>query len=214
VLAYAAMGGLIQLRGLPSIVVTLGASFVWLGAAILVLPTPGGAPPAWLNALFATSPPIVPLPLVIAVALAAGLHLLLKRTAYGTVLRGIGGNPAAARRAGRSVLCGRMVAYGIAGLLGVIAGLALTGCTTSGDANLGSDMTLLSVAAVIIGGGTFSGGVVTPIGAVLGALILNLVGSVLSFLDVSSDWQIGAQGLLLLGTLGIRAVRRKARVAA
>ena len=48
-LVYAALGALIQLRNLPSIVVTLGMSFVWLGLAVLVLPTPGGKAPDWLR---------------------------------------------------------------------------------------------------------------------------------------------------------------------
>ena len=47
---YAALGALIQLRSLPSIVVTLGMSFVWLGLAVLVLPTPGGKAPDWVRA--------------------------------------------------------------------------------------------------------------------------------------------------------------------
>src|SRR5471032_3129552 len=45
---YAAIGALICLRNLPSIVVTLGMSFVWQGVAILVLPNPGGSAPDWL----------------------------------------------------------------------------------------------------------------------------------------------------------------------
>ena len=45
ILAYAALGALIHVRNLPSIVVTLGMSFVWLGTAILILPRPGGSSP-------------------------------------------------------------------------------------------------------------------------------------------------------------------------
>ena len=48
---YAALGALIYLRNLPSIVVTLGMSFVWQGLAILLLPKPGGKAPDWLLAL-------------------------------------------------------------------------------------------------------------------------------------------------------------------
>src|SRR3954447_20117578 len=48
---YAALGALIYLRDLPSIVVTLGMSFVWLGLAILLLPKPGGKAPDWLLAM-------------------------------------------------------------------------------------------------------------------------------------------------------------------
>ena len=51
IVAYGAMGALIHLRNLPSIVVTLGMSFVWLGLALLVLPTPGGKAPAVVTAV-------------------------------------------------------------------------------------------------------------------------------------------------------------------
>jgi len=50
VAVYAGLGALIHLRNLPSIVVTLGMSFVWQGLAILLLPKPGGKPPGWLLA--------------------------------------------------------------------------------------------------------------------------------------------------------------------
>jgi len=51
IVAYGALGALIQWRNLPSIVVTLGMSFVWLGIAVLVLPTPGGKAPAFLKGI-------------------------------------------------------------------------------------------------------------------------------------------------------------------
>ena len=58
--AYAAMGALIALRRLPSIVVTLGMSFVWLGAAIVLLPTPGGLVPQWLVMVVRFNPGPIP----------------------------------------------------------------------------------------------------------------------------------------------------------
>ena len=64
---YAAVGALIHLRNLPSIVVTLGMSFVWLGLAVLVLPTPGGKSPEWLAWLMKLKPPLVPFPIIAAV---------------------------------------------------------------------------------------------------------------------------------------------------
>ena len=67
---YAGLGALIHLRNIPSIVVTLGMSFVWQGLAILLLPKPGGSAPDWLLTLMAFKPPIVPLPIVLAVIIA------------------------------------------------------------------------------------------------------------------------------------------------
>jgi ribose transport system ATP-binding protein len=209
VLAYAGMGAFIQVRRLPSIVVTLGASFVWLGLAILLLPTPGGTAPSWLVSLVRVRPPFIPLPIVGAVAMAAFSHWLFKRTSYGVVLRGIGGAPAAVRRAGWSLLMARGVLYGFAGLFGVVAGLLLTGLIMGGDANIGTPYTLLSVAAVIIGGGEFFGGIVSPIGAVIGAFIMLLTGVLLSFMHVTAAWQLSVQGVILILVLGTRALQKR-----
>ncbi len=93
----------------------------------------------------------------------------LMRTSYGAILRGAGGNPVAVERAGWSMLTVKMVLFGLAGLCGVLAGMALIGLTTSADANLGNGYTLLSIAGAILGGGEFAGGRVSPIGAVIGA---------------------------------------------
>ena len=57
---------------------------------------------------------------------------------------------------------------------------------------------------MILGGGDFVGGRVSPIGAVIGALTLTLAGSFLSFLRISPDWQIGAQGAILIIVLAVR----------
>ncbi len=204
VLAYVAMGALIHVRRLPSIVVTLGASFVWLGLALLVLPTPGGAAPAWLSAATGWHSPVVPLPIIVAVAIAVLGHFLLMDTSYGAVLRGVGGNPRAIERAGWSLLAARMSLYGLAGVLGVLAGLAMTGLNTTGDANVGGQYTLQSIAAVIVGGGEFFGGIVSPIGTVIGALIMLLTGSLLAFVNISSDWQLSVQGGILIVVLALR----------
>ena len=87
-----------------------------------------------------------------------------------------------------------MVMFGLAGLFGMLAGLSLVGLTTSADANIALRYTLLSIAGVILGGGEFTGGRVSPVGAVIGAMTLTLAGSFLSFLRIPPDWQIGAQG--------------------
>jgi len=203
---YAALGALVQWRQLPSIVVTLGMSFVWLGCAILVLPTPGGTAPDWLSGLLAFQPPLVPLPILLAVAIALFAHWLLIRSSFGVILRGMGGNDRAMHRAGWSVLRARATLYALAGCFGVLSGLALVGLTTSADANIAQRYTLLSVAGAILGGCEFFGGRVAPLGAVLGALALALAGSVLTFLQLGADWQVGAQGLILVAVLAFRAV--------
>lgn len=210
ILIYAAVGALIHLRNLPSIVVTLGMSFVWLGLAILVLPTPGGKAPDWLRALMTWKTPFVPFTIYALLALAVVVHFGLMRSAHGAVLRGVGGNPRSVERAGWSLLKAKMTMFAFAGLFGMFAGLSLVGLTTSGDANIALRYTLLSIAGVILGGGEFTGGRISPVGAVLGAMTLTLAGSFLSFLRLNPDWQIGAQGAILILVLALRVLINRA----
>jgi ribose transport system permease protein len=206
ILVYALLGALIHLRNLPSIVVTLGMSFVWLGLSVLILPRPGGASPGWIRELMTLKPPYVPFPIIAAAAIAAVAHVGLMRTSYGSILRGSGGNPKAIDRAGWSLLRAKVTMFALAGFFGMLAGLSLIGLTTSGDANIALRYTLLSIAGVILGGGEFVGGRVSPVGAVLGAMTLTLAGSFLSFMRIPPDWQIGAQGAILIIVLALRAV--------
>ncbi len=206
ILVYSLLGALIHLRNLPSIVVTLGMSFVWLGLAVLLLPTPGGKAPEWIHAIMHLKTPIVPFPIIAAVVIGLVVHFGLMRSSYGAVLRGSGGNPRAVARAGWSLLRTKMTMFALAGFFGVLSGLSLVGITTSADANIALRYTLLSIAGVILGGGEFVGGRVSPIGAVLGTMVLVLAGSFLSFMRISPDWQIGAQGAILIIVLALRAI--------
>jgi ribose transport system permease protein len=203
--AYAGIGALIHLRRVPSIVVTLGMSFVWSGIAVIILPTPGGKAPVWLHGLMNLKVPGIPFPIIAAVVIAIVVQLALMHSSYGVVLRGSGGNPKAVARAGWSLLKTKMVMFGLAGFFGVLSGLSLIGLTGAADAHIAERYTLYSIAGVILGGGEFVGGRVSPIGAVLGAITLASAAFLLGFLQVRPDWQIGAQGAILIGVLALRA---------
>ena len=203
--AYAALGALIHARNLPAIVVTLGMSFVWQGLAILLLPKPGGHAPMLLQTIMKYRPPYIPLPILASVLIAAVAWFGLMRTSYGAILRGSGGNATAIARAGWSMLRAKAVLFGLAGLFGVLSGMALVGITRAADAHLGDGYTLLSIAGVILGGGEFVGGVVSPIGAVIGALTLTLASTqLLGFLRIPPDWQVAANGAILVIVLAAR----------
>jgi ribose transport system permease protein len=204
---YAALGALIYLRDLPSIVVTLGMSFVWQGLAILILPKPGGKAPGWLLSMASFKPALIPLPIIAAVAIAVIVHFGLMRTSYGAILRGSGGNPTALARAGWSLLKTKIILFALAGLFGVLSGMTLISITTSADANIGNGYTLLAIAGVILGGGEFVGGRVSPIGAVIGALTMALAASpLLTFMHIQPDWQVAANGAILIIVLAARAL--------
>lgn len=204
VAVYALIGVIIHVRDIPSIVVTLGMSFVWGGLAVLMLPSPGGSAPVWARWLMTSKPPLVPMAIIASIIIAAVAHMIVMRSSFGVLIRGVGGNARSVSRSGWSVLQIRAAAYALAGLFAVLSGIALVGLTTSADANIALRYTLLSIAGVILGGGEFVGGKVSPIGAVIGALTLTLAGSFLSFLRISPDWQIGAQGAVLIIVLALR----------
>lgn len=208
VLGYAAVGALIAWRHLPALVVTLGLSFVWAGFAMLVRPSPGGEAATWLVNLMNADTPLVPVQVWMAVA--AGLlgYGLLWHTKQGLLIRATGGNALALRRAGWSVVRARMCAYALAGVCGVLAGVSLAGIATSADPGIATRYTLISLTAVVLGGGELSGGRVTVLGAVAGAYVMVLADALLSFLGVSANWQIAAQGLILLFVLALRMVLR------
>jgi ribose transport system permease protein len=187
-------------------------SFVWGGLALLILPSPGGAAPEWLRGLMTVKPPLVPMAIVASLLIALVAHLIL-RSGFGVALRGVGGNARSVARAGWSVLRIKAATYALAGLFAVLAGVSLVGLTTSADANIALRYTLLTIAGVILGGGEFTGGRVSAVGAVIGALTLTLAGSFLTFLRLSPDWQIGAQGAILILVLAIRLLLGR-RVAA
>ena len=209
ILAYALLGAVIHALELPAIVVTLGMSFVWGGLALFILPSPGGTSPDWLRSLMTIKPPIAPMAVVASIVIAAAAHVLIIRSRIGTILRGVGGNARSVGRAGWPVIRLKALAYGLAGLFGVLAGLAIVGLATSADANIALRYTLLSIAGVILGGGEFIGGKVSPVGAVIGALTLTLAASFLNFLRLSPDWQIGAQGAILILVLTARLIFRR-----
>jgi ribose transport system ATP-binding protein len=197
------LGAVIQLRRIPAIVVTLGASFIWTGLAYTLQPTPGGASPEWLTALFSWSIPGVPTSLSI-IAVAGAAALALDRAPLGVVLRAFGNNPLAMQRCGWSPAKYAAIRYAVAALFGIAAGLSLTAINTASDFNAGGTYTLLSVAAVVIGGCSLIGGLISPAGVVAGAVTLSLIGALLGMLGVSSDFNAAVQGVLLLIILALR----------
>jgi ribose transport system ATP-binding protein len=203
--AYCVLGALIQLRNIPAIVVTLGASFIWSGIAYTLQPTPGGASPEWLTAAISWSIPNIPTSLIVLVLIAA-IAFVLDRTPFGVTLRAFGANPVAMSRAGWSAAKYATLRYFIAGVFGLLAGLSLTAINTASDYNSGGSYTLLSVAAVVIGGCSLAGGLISPIGVVAGSITLSLIGAFLGMLNVSSDYNAAVQGALLLIILALKTV--------
>ena len=203
--AYALLGALIYLRRIPAIVATLGSSFVWVGLGYALQPMPGGTCPEWLSNFFNFSVPFIPLPVVVIAASMVAATLLL-RTRFGIVLRGFGNNLVAMRELGWPALRYHVWTYLTGGVFGLAAGLCLTGVNTASDVNAAVSYTLLSVAAVVMGGCDLVGGRIDPVGVVLASVTLALLGALLGFLQISSDFIAAVQGFILLGIVVLRTM--------
>lgn len=207
---YALMGLLIRARAIPSIVVTLGASFIWLGMGQTLQPTPGGASPDWLAPMMLPALPGLPAPVTV-ILLAGVLAALIDASPAGTVLRGFGSSPLALERAGWSPVRYTVLRYLLAGGFAISAGLVLTAMNGASDINAGRALTLLSIAAVVIGGCRLIGGIVAPWGVVAGAVTLSLIGAFLATLGVSTDYNAAVQGALLIAILALQSFSLRGR---
>jgi len=199
----------VQKRGVPSIIITLGMSFVWIGLGLQILPTPGGATPEWLAALGRWRPDAIPAPLVFIVAATVIGWYLARQSRIGTRMRALGSSAPTLQKAGWSLAGTRVVTYVLAATLIIVSGLLLASQTRSGDINSASNFTLMTIAAVILGGGNFSGGRALPIGATLGAVTLGLITVLLSVMSLSSSLQSAAQGIIVLAVLAGRVITER-----
>ena len=207
-LGIGAVSGLIVVRlRLPAIVVTLAGSFIIGGAALLILPRPGGQIPPWFSDLLAGGTPVAALLLAL-VALAWKLYLA---TPLGLSLYAAGENPVAAYRSGVQVDVARIAAYAISGLLSTAAGLYVAAQTGSGDPVIGNAFTLNSIAAAVLGGVGFLGGQGTMRGALAGSLLLSLMINVMFFLGLPPVAQYVAQGLIIIGAVALPEINARGR---
>ena len=203
----AATGLIVVKLRLPAIVVTLAGSFIVSGAALLILPRPGGGVPEWLSNLLAGNTPTAFVLLVVVVL----LWKLYLATPLGLSLYAAGDNPVGAFRSGAPVDAARIAAYAISGLLSTGAGLFVAAQTGSGDPVIGTAFTLNSIAAAVLGGIGFLGGQGTMRGALAGSLLLSLMISVMFFLGFTPVAQYVAQGLIIIGAVALPQLRRLAR---
>lgn len=211
--AYVLMGALIHVRNIPAIVVTLGAQFIWLGIALVLSPTPGGSCPDWLTGIYKYKLPVMPMPMLIAVLAALFSWYVLYRAKYGMILRGIGNNPTAVERSGWSYLAAKMANYGLSALMVILSGMTFTAVCLGADANSAASYCMLSIATVILGGCEMSGGLVEPVGVVVGAIAMSFITALLTSMKVDSNFQTAVTGMILILVLAIKLITHKKEAA-
>jgi ribose transport system permease protein len=140
----------------------------------------------------------VPYSVLVWAAVALVLMWLLRRTGWGRLLYAVGDNEVAVRLSGTRVWQFRITAYTVAGILGAIGGILLGGRNGSVDMQLTNVFLLPSIAAAVIGGTSIFGGVGGYAGTILGALILSVLNSMLTYLNVGQATQQVVYGTIVL----------------
>lgn len=140
----------------------------------------------------------IPMPVWITAILVTIAVVVTKRTQFGRHIYAIGGNESAAKLSGININKIKIWVYAIAGILAAVGGIILTSRLDSAQPNAGMSYELDSIAAVVIGGTSLSGGRGSIMGTVQGALIIGVLNSGLVLLNVSPFWQQIIKGLVIL----------------
>nr|WP_277871358.1 MULTISPECIES: ribose ABC transporter permease [Chroococcidiopsis] len=205
-------GALIAFLDLPPFIVTLGALTALRGAAYLIA---SGTTVinrdlnfAWIGINYLGP---VPWLVVIALLTVVASWFILRRTILGMQIYAVGGNQQAARLTGIKVKRVLLFVYGVSGLLSGLAGIMSASRLYSATGMLGNGYELDAIAAVILGGTSFSGGIGTIWGTLLGALIIATLNNGLTLLNMSFFWQLVVKGLVIIVAVTIDRLRRRSR---
>ena len=195
-------GAVVVRTRVPDIVVTLAMSFVWAGFALLVRSSPGGGAADWLTGLAVGSlgNEWIPRAAVVLVVVVAVIWFPLVRSRLGLSMYAIGSNRLAAFRSGVPVGRTKFLAYSITGLFAALGGLSLTASTGIGTPVPGP-YTLLSVAAVVLGGVSLAGGRGGVFGPMVGVVVLQLIQTDMTFLSIDTNLALVAQGVILIAVV-------------
>ncbi len=203
--AVVALGGAIGLAngilvvhfGLQSLAVTLGTLIICQGAALLVLPAPGGRVVDTITYGFTGDVYGLPVAGILILAVAIVWRLFL-RSRSGIALYAVGADASAARLSGLNVAFTKLLAFGLAGVAYGLAGYLYSAQIASGDPRISDALLLFMFASVAIGGTSLSGGRGGVLGTIIGAGILTVMQKMLFVLGVAEFYTNIFNGVIML----------------
>ncbi len=151
----------------------------------------------------------IAIPVLIAMGVAVAMTLLATRRRFGRYVFSIGGNPDAANLAGINTKRTIMLTFVIMGLLSAVSAVVLSARLNAATVGLGTQTELYVIAAAVIGGTSFAGGIGTIPGAVLGAVVMQSLQSGMLLLRVDSPIQDIVVGLVLVAAVGFDTIIRR-----
>jgi ribose transport system permease protein len=205
-------GFLIGVARISFFVVTLGTLSIYQSVALLS--TKGDTLALYENASFSTTSTLVngsvgPIPYIL--ILYSALYLVaayvLRYSRFGRSVYAIGSNPEAARLTGINVTAVLVAVYALCGVCAGLAGMVQTGRLGAAAPQVDPTQMLTVVAAVLIGGTAYTGGVGGLLGTALGVLFLGVVQNGLALTGVSAFWQGTVSGVILIVAIGLGVFR-------
>ena len=204
-------GSLVAFAKLPAFIVTLGALTAVRGVARLLGDDKTVFNPELPFAFIGNGSLFgVPWLVIIAALVVVASWFVLKRTVLGLHIYAVGANPEAARLSGIKVWKILLFVYAVSGLFsGLGAVMTSSRLLAANGLQLGQSYELDAIAAVILGGTSFVGGVGSILGTLVGALIIAVLTNGLVLVGVSDIWQYIIKGLVIIGAVALDRYRRK-----
>ena len=144
---------------------------------------------------------VIPYPILILLGIALISYLLLHWTKFGRYIYAVGGNINAATASGVNVFWTRVGSFIISGLFAGVAGIIMTARINAAQPNIGVGYETDAIAACVIGGTSFAGGISTIPGTMVGIIIIGLIYNGMNLIGISSYWQTISKGLLIIGAV-------------
>ncbi len=154
----------------------------------------------------------IPYPIIYMIVVSIIMYIVMHWTKFGRYVFAVGGNVNAAVASGVNVFWTKTLCYTISGLLAGIAGVIFTSKTGSAQSNIGVAYETDAVAACVLGGTSFAGGIATAPGVLLGAVIIGCIYNGMNFLNIGSYYQYMTKGIIIiLAVLVDMAINKKNR---
>ena len=151
----------------------------------------------------------IPRPIIYLAIVVIIMYILMHWTRFGRYVYAVGGNVNAAIASGVSVFWTKTLCYTISGVLAGLAGIIFTSKTGSAQSNIGIGYETDAVAACVLGGTSFAGGISTAPGVLLGAIIIGCIYNGMNFLRIDSYYQSLAKGVVIIGAVLLDMVMNK-----
>lgn len=205
-----ANGLIISHTTLPPFIVTLSMQIIVRGISYILT---GGQPAQSNNEAFNNmgvgSILGVPIPVVFVIIAFIILYFIINRTPFGRHVYATGGNKEAAKYAGVDTRWIQVRVFIISGMMAALAGVVLAARLYSGQPSVGEGFERDAIAASVLGGTSFNGGVGTLGGTVTGVLIIGVLNNGMNLLKINSYWQFVVKGCVILGAVYVDYLKKR-----